>query len=70
MKKIIALLLAVLLLCPLIVSCTDGNSEETVSESVVEEESGPLLSDKIKGVKFGGEEINIWQTKTASNAAD
>ena len=70
MKKIIALLLAILLLCPLIVSCTGGNSKETVSDSVVEEESGLLLSDKIKDVKFGGEEINIWQTKTASNAAE
>ena len=70
MKKTIALLLAILMLCPLIVSCGGDLTEETSEEAVTEEEGGLKVSDKIKGVKFDGEDINIWQTITASNLAE
>ncbi len=70
MKKVIALLLALLMLCPIIVSCTVGDVVETEEEVTTEADDGLLISDKVKGVKFEGEEINIWQTTTASNAAE
>ncbi len=70
MKKIIVLLLAILMICPLIVSCVGGNVNETEEVVTTEATNELLLSDKVKGLKFEGEEINIWQTTTASNAAE
>lgn len=70
MKKIMVLLLAILMLCPLIVSCVGGDVEETETSVTTDASDGLLLSDKVKGVKFEGEEINVWQTTTASNAAE
>lgn len=70
MKKIIVLLLAILMLCPLIVSCVGGDVEETETSVTTDASDGLLLSDKVKGVKFEGEEINVWQTTKASNAAE
>ena len=70
MKKIMVLLLAILMLCPLIVSCVGGSVNETEAAITTEADDGLLLSDKVKGVKFEGEEINVWQTTTASNAAE
>lgn len=71
MKRIIALLLTLLLLLPMVISCSDKNTESPESnEASTSEDSGLLLSDKVKGVKFNGEDINIWQVTNASNAAE
>ena len=70
MKKLIALLLAIIMLLPLLVACSKkdgGDTEDTISE---EEADGMQMSDKLRGVSFDGEDINIWQVTTASNAAE
>ena len=69
MKKTIALLLAILMLLPLVVSCSQ-NDEEDTSDAVTMEDDGLQMSDKIRGLSFDGEDINIWQTTKASNAAE
>ena len=69
MKKVIALLLAILMLLPFVVSCTQNDKEET-SDTVSVEDDGLQMSDKIRGLKFNGEDINIWQVTIASNAAE
>ena len=69
MKKTIALLMAILMLLPMIVSCSKKNEDDT-GEGVSTEEFGIQMSDKIRGVSFDGEDINIWQTTTATNAAE
>ena len=70
MKKIIALLMAILMLLPLVVSCSKKDGEDMGDTISTEEGNGMQMSDKLRGVSFDGEDINIWQTTTASNAAE
>ena len=70
MKKIIALVLAILMLLPMIASCSNDIEDDTGSEASTEEGDGLLLSDKVRDVKFNGEDINIWQVTVATNAAE
>ena len=71
MKRIIALLLTLLLLLPMVISCSDKNTESPESnEASTSEDSGLLLSDNVKGVKINGDDINIWQVTNASNPAE
>lgn len=52
------------------VSCSHKNSEETdTTVTTSGEQSDILISDKIKGVRFNGEEIKIWQITKTSNPA-
>lgn len=63
--------MAILMLLPLVVSCSEKETEqETESAVTTEEEDVMQMSDKLRGVSFDGEDINIWQTKTATNAAE
>ncbi len=73
MKRIISLLLALLLLLPMIVSCAKNDEDGFDADNndvSTSEDSSLLLSDKVKGVKFNGDDINIWQVTNASNAAE
>ena len=70
MKKIIALVLAILILLPMIASCSNDIEDDTGSDVSTEEGDGLLLSDKVRDVKFNGEDINIWQVTVATNAAE
>lgn len=70
MKRTITLLVVILMLLPIMVSCLDNTEEVGETESLVEEDDGLLLSDKVRDVKFNGEDINIWQVTIATNAAE
>lgn len=70
MKKIIALFLAILMLLPMVVSCSKKDEEDTGNLISTDEANGLQMSDKIRDVSFEGEDINIWQTTTATNAAE
>ncbi|MBR4013875.1 MAG: hypothetical protein IKJ00_06225 [Clostridia bacterium] len=70
MKKIIALLMAILMLLPLVVSCSKKDGEDMGDTISTEEGNGMQMSDKLRGVSFDGEDINIWQTTTATNGAE
>ena len=70
MKKIIAFTLMILILLPVIVSCSQISNIENADDVTSTEDFGMRMSDKIRDVKFNSEEINIWQTTTASNSAE
>ena len=60
----------IFILLPVVVSCSQISNIENADDVTSTEDFGMRMSDKIRDVKFNSEEINIWQTTTASNSAE